>query len=132
MADDTDPWRVIKRWLALVVCAGYLGYAIPRNLVTERQGTHVEGVIVGYHPSATGRYFYPIVRVMGQNSEFDLKSTDSWRWKWYDIGAHVPVLNLPGRTCLVGSLMMRWSDVFLAAVGLALTAILALWSPAKK
>src|SRR2546423_434958 len=113
MADDIDPWKVVKRWFAIVVCAGYLGYALPRNIVAERQGNHLEGIVTGYHASASGRYFYPIVRVMGTGGEFNLKSTESWRWKWYDIGAQVPVLNLPGRTCLVGSLMMRWSDILI-------------------
>jgi len=132
MKDNTDPWKIIKRWLALVICAGYIGYAIPRNLVAERQGVRIDGIVVGYQVSSIGWYYYPIVRITSQGGQFDLKSTESWRWKWYDIGARVPVLNLPGRACLVGSLLLRWSRVLLATGALAAASLWAFWQPSKK
>ena len=99
--------------------------------MAERQGARIDGIVVGYQASSTGRYCYPIVRVTSQGGEFDLKSTESWLWKWYDIGARVPVLNLPGRTCLVGSLLFRWSRVLLAIGALAVVSLWAFWQRAK-
>jgi len=131
MNDDRDAWRGFKRLLALVAGAGYLGFAIPANLSVERQAIRQEGVIVRYETSASGRYFYPIVRLKGQDSEFELKGTASWYWAWYEIGSRVPVLNLPGRRCLVGSVWVRWSGVLFTAGALPLIALWTMKSRAK-
>jgi len=131
MNDDRSSWRGFRRLLALVAGAGHLGFTIPANLSAERQAVRMEGVVVRYETSATGRYFYPIVRVMGNTREFELKSSVSWYWEWYEIGSRVPVLNLPGRRCLVGSPWVRWSGVLFASGALALIAVWTVKARAK-
>jgi hypothetical protein len=123
MRGDRDPLRGFKRYLAIAVCAVYLGFTIPANIAAERRGVADEGVIVRYQPSYSGRYFYPIVEVTSNGRTTDFKSVRSWRWKWYDPGERVPVLLVSGRECYVGSVLLRWDDDLLALGALTLLTI---------
>jgi hypothetical protein len=124
MTNDTNSWQAFRRWLAIVIGAGYIGYAIPRNINAEKAGIYTEGVVVGYKASFSGRYSYPIVRVTWPDRELELKSTESWYWRWYGIGSRVPVIYSPGGSCLVGTRLLRWSDVFVASGAVAALSIL--------
>ena len=82
-----------------------------------------------YESSIPFRY-YPVVRVLvdGRPGPYELRSVEYWKWKWYNIGDRVPVLEGVRGRAVIGSAWIRWNTLFVP-LGSAVLLIIALFLP---
>lgn len=121
-------YRELTSAIAIVAGVAYLLFVVPRYVDYEKTGVQREGVIVSYKSSASGRYRYPIVEVDRDGTPVRLKSESGWLFEWLDVGEHVQVLDLGNSKALVGSPLVRWSDVLLVVA----TLVVAVWQAPRR
>jgi hypothetical protein len=114
-------WNALPPWKRAVLCGVPLiiGVTIiakeaPVMWRLEKQGIQEDGVIVGYK-IVRGRHtaYTPVVSIYRDGRTLEVYGRDVWGSRWYDVGAHVPVVSLPDVAPAIGNVWVRWSGVLL-------------------
>jgi hypothetical protein len=123
-------YRVIQLLTLGVICLLCLGYMLPQLITAETKGVRKDGILIRYQPNSTGKYLYPIVRIDRDGRTFEIKSESRWRFRWYEVGEHIPVWDTGVSHAYVGSWVVLWSDALGAVAAIVVVGIV-LWFRAR-